>query len=481
MSSSQTALESALQQLKRRWAAALSAGISPRLVVGFSGGLDSTVLLHLLAQETLFKTHLRVVHIHHGLHPDAGRWAAHCEVFCRELGLNFTAIELELPHTPRKGLEAIARQARYEALFEWMAAGDWLVTAHHQRDQAETVLLNLARGAGVLGLAGMPYEKPLDLAGGRRAAHIRPLLSVPYEALKEYAAQHRLTWVEDPSNQSLKHTRNRIRERILPEFEQARVNSTAQIALCAEHMAEAHQLLERLAQQTLLQQGAYSTRVIDLNAYAYLDDIALKNLLRYWARHLAKFALGSGELAWVIRYLRPQPHLQAEYRLAQGVLKLFKGKLYYLGTALEPFELTLTALVGLQENAAEGVQQSGFQVVLPTAWVAQNQAHLWVRSLQGVNGLSRKTLKNAFQQAGVPEWLRTFWPVLMHRDTPLAVWGVTALPALGKLRLAAAFDAQECQDPQNSNALTEALSELTLTETQILALCTLAKPGFTRV
>lgn len=479
MSSSETALESALYAFKSRWTAATSSAVSPRLVVGFSGGLDSTVLLHRLAQDTLLKAHLRVVHIHHGLHPEAGQWAAHCAVFCREHGLHFTAIQLELPNTPRKGLEAIARQARYEALFAQMRAGDWLVTAHHQRDQAETVLLNLARGAGVLGLAGMPYEKSLELAGGRRAAHVRPLLSVPYTALRAYAAQHRLTWVEDPSNQSLKHTRNRIRERILPEFEQARVNSTAQIAQCAEHMAEAHQLLEGLAQQALSQHGAYSAVFIDLNAYAHLDDLALKNLLRYWARHVANLALGSGALAWVLRFLRPQPHLQAEYRLTQGVLKLFKGKLYYLDAPPTPFELPLTALTDLPSKMAEGVQQDRFKIVLPAAWLAQNRAHLWVCSLQRVNGLSRKLLKNAFQQAGVPEWFRAFWPVLMHRDAPLAVWGVTELSALGALHQTAAL-AAGTQSPRNSNGFSEAWSELSLTEAEIFALCTRAKPDFKR-
>nr|WP_281357425.1 tRNA lysidine(34) synthetase TilS [Thiomicrorhabdus cannonii] len=437
------------------------------MVVAFSGGLDSTVLLHLLAQDPTLKTRLQAVHINHQIHPDAAAWAAHCRAFCQTITVAYTQIDLQLPNTRRKGLEAIARKARYEALFAQLHAGDWLLTAHHQRDQAETLLLNLTRGAGVLGLAGMPYEKPVSLISGGSAMHGRPLLSVGYAHLQHYAADHSLAWVDDPSNASVKHTRNRIRHCILPELERIRERSTAQIALCAEHMGEAQNLLERMARQQLNETGHYSNVSIDLNAYQHLDWIAQKNLLRYWARHHAGLQLNAAELNWIQHYTQPATALQADYRLSQGCLKLFKGKLFYLTDKLEEFDFKLVDVwqySALRETPHEPV----FTQSLPQSWLEANRHCLRLCSMDSVAKAHRKHLKEYFQQAGVPAWLRPYWPVLMCNNELIAIWGLAYQPPsqIDKFEHASGHEFSRVSSDR------PALIHLSLTESQILALCT---------
>lgn len=454
MSDSLRILLSAIESFK-----ALVSQQEPRIYVAFSGGLDSTVLLHLLAQERSLKTHLHAIHINHQIHPDSAQWAAHCHNFCDSIGVAYTQIDLNLPSTRRKGLEAIARKARYEALFAQIKTGDWLLTAHHQRDQAETLLLNLTRGAGVLGLAGMPYQKAIPLPCSGSANHGRPLLSVSYAHLQRYGHEYQLNWIEDPSNTSVKHTRNAIRHQILPALEKIREHSTAQIALCAEHMGEAQTLLERIARQQLDDTGHYSNVSIDLNAYQYLDWIAQKNLLRYWAKHQAGLHLNTAELNWIQQYTLLKVTLNAEYKLAYGCLKLFKGKLFYLTDKFKEYGLNLTD--ALQYAAPRKISHEPvFIQPLPQRWLEENRQHLRLCSMDSVAKLHRKHLKEHFQQAGIPAWLRPYWPVLMCNDALIAVWGLSYQPS------------SQPYEFRRMSTDRLALTNLSLTESQIFSFCT---------
>jgi tRNA(Ile)-lysidine synthase len=181
-----------------------------RLLVGFSGGMDSTVLLHALAASGQAFAGLRAIHVDHGLHADSARWARHCQDTCDALG-----VELQLQRvrvrTRGKGLEAAARDARLAAFAAALDAGETLVLAQHRDDQAETLLLRLLRGAGSDGLGAMRAAR--GFAAGTLA---RPLLELPRARLHDYAIAQGLAWLDDPSNADLRHDRNHLRHVMLP-------------------------------------------------------------------------------------------------------------------------------------------------------------------------------------------------------------------------------------------------------------------------
>ncbi|MFY9975316.1 MAG: tRNA lysidine(34) synthetase TilS, partial [Chromatiaceae bacterium] len=185
---------------------------APRVWVAFSGGLDSTCLLRAAAAALgRLPGKLHAVHLDHGLHPESAHWAQHSLGVCKALGVPLKIDRLSISRAPGESLEAVAREARYAALAALLGPGELVLTAQHQDDQAETLLLALLRGSGIEGLASMgPVSK---LGSGWL---LRPLLDVPRAALEAYAREEGLTWIEDPSNVSLAFDRNFLRRRALP-------------------------------------------------------------------------------------------------------------------------------------------------------------------------------------------------------------------------------------------------------------------------
>jgi tRNA(Ile)-lysidine synthase len=248
--------------------------VNPKLVLAFSGGLDSSVLLHLLVQvNKTLPFHLSAQHVHHGLSVNADAWADLCADTCKSLNMLLTITKVQVNNTGL-GLEAAAREARYHALFQ--ADADFILLAHHQDDQAETFLLQLARGAGVKGLAGMAA------VGGKL---LRPLLDVPRKALLEYAKQHRLAWAEDESNLQTKYDRNFIRHEVLPVLTKQYPAIRQTISRSAQHMAEANDLLNEIAAldvQNCLQGKALNLEQLNLLPLQQLSMPRIHNALRWW-------------------------------------------------------------------------------------------------------------------------------------------------------------------------------------------------------
>ena len=186
-------------------------------LVAYSGGLDSHVLLHLFA--SLAKKHdfikLRSVYIDHGLQDISAAWAEHCQDTADTLNIEHCCIPLHLNITSGDSLEAIARKARYGALKTHLQAGEVLLTAHHQDDQAETLLLQLLRGSGIDGLAAMPMKAHFS-----QGFHSRPLLDYSKQSLQDYAIKNGLKWITDPSNNDTRFDRNYLRNNIIPRLKQ---------------------------------------------------------------------------------------------------------------------------------------------------------------------------------------------------------------------------------------------------------------------
>ncbi len=223
-----------MQSVASALAEALQRQAPGLLCVGYSGGLDSTVLLHALAITPRVRERgLRAWHVHHGLHQHADQWAAQCATFCAELSVPLTLSRVTVPHGNGQGLEAAARRARHAAFVEGLVDGEVLVFAHHRDDQAETFLLRALRASGPDGLGAMREWREF----GR--GHLwRPLLEVSRAALEEYAAKQGLRWTEDPSNIDESFDRNFLRQRVMPllreRWPQAGASFARSAALCSE-------------------------------------------------------------------------------------------------------------------------------------------------------------------------------------------------------------------------------------------------------
>ena len=185
-------------------------------IVGFSGGADSTALLHALtAIEDRLGVPVSAAHINHGLHDHADLWQEQCVNFCRLHNIKLTCLKIDPDKNSGKGLEAEARHLRYEAISTLLGPGACLLTAHHADDQAETLLLNLMRGSGVDGLSAMPDSRPFG-----DGLLQRPLLTFQNSALRDYLHENNIVWTEDPSNRQTDHDRNFVRHEVIPLLEE---------------------------------------------------------------------------------------------------------------------------------------------------------------------------------------------------------------------------------------------------------------------
>jgi len=245
-----------------------------RWLVAFSGGIDSTVLLHALSSSRQqHQTEIIAIHVDHGLHPDSQQWQMHCQQFAEQLEVSYISKRVIVDDDLRSGPEAAARQARYAVLQTLVSAGDCLLSAHHEEDQAETLLLNLMRGSGLAGLAGIGAAQ--KFGQGRL---LRPLLGVSGEAIQDYAKRHELRWIEDPSNVDTRFDRNFLRQEIVPLLASRWPAVSARLKQSADLASEASALLRELADIDLAAAG--SPQRLDLESLRLLRQERQRNLLR---------------------------------------------------------------------------------------------------------------------------------------------------------------------------------------------------------
>lgn len=388
-----------------------------QLLVGFSGGLDSTVLLHALATHPVLRNRLQAVHIHHGLSPHAASWQEHCANFCVQHGVLFTTHHVNLP--TRSNLEEQARNARLRVFSSLLQPRGCLLLAHHQDDQAETVLLQLCRGTGVDGLAGIPSSRPFS-----RGEVVRPLLDISRKTLQTYAHAHALTWIEDESNTNSHFSRNYLRHEVIPVL-QARWPAVARmINTCATHCQQAKHNLDDLAYIDCPELVQKSPRLA-LSPLAHLSSARISNVLRVWvgnqgARMSAKRVdrlLSEVILAGSDR----NPVLQ----WGECCVRRYRDDLYWVRDLMLPVQSVLnwTSFPG-QLPADKCIQ--GFQAQLTATGI-----HIPVGSRVEIrfrnNGETMvwrgktRTLKKLFQEWGVPPWLREHIPLIYVNDELAAV------------------------------------------------------------
>ncbi|KAA8711187.1 tRNA lysidine(34) synthetase TilS [Pseudomonas cannabina] len=401
---------------------------APAWHIGFSGGLDSTVLLHLLADLSRRETlpALNAVHVHHGLQAAADAWPEHCRQVCQALGVAFERVRVQVE--PGASIEQAARQARYAAFTDRLGEGDVLLTGQHRDDQAETLLFRLLRGAGVRGLAGMPVQRILG-----RGHLVRPLLAVSRTELEDYALQRGLTWVEDPSNDDQQFSRNFLRGQVLPLLTSRWPQASASLARTAVHLGEAQQLLDELAAQDIADAQATTPYawlglpVLNLEPLAGLSVARQRNALRYWLAPLTRLPDTDHWAGWdTLRDAAPDA--LPLWRLAEGTLYRAQSLLWWLPAGWEracsgptlwhdpraPLSLPGNGQLTLDDGAPDGPLQ--------------------VRYRQGgevmrIAGRGRRDLKRLLNEQAVPAFLRGRLPLLYRGDELLAVANLPGLVA----------------------------------------------------
>lgn len=408
---------------------------APALHVAFSGGLDSTVLLHLLValsrRQPLPPIH--AIHVHHGLQATADAWPDHCRQACTALGVPLRVERVQV----RSGasLEEAARQARYAAFTQVVGPGEWLLVAQHRDDQAETLLFRLLRGAGVRGLAAMAPRRALG-----QGSLLRPLLGVSRSVLEGYAQRHGLNWVEDPSNQDAHYARNFLRGHVLPLLQTRWPQTQASLARSAAHLAEAQQLLDELAIEDLATARRYDASAcifpwldlpnLALAPLAGLSEARQRNALRHWLVSLTRLPDTDHWAGW--KDLRDaQPAAHPVWRLADGELHRAGEQVFWLaGDWLR------------EPCGAVDWNDPSQPLVLPGNGVLRFSGKVpcgsfQVRYRQGgevmnVPGRGQRDLKRLLNEKRLPGFVRMRLPLLFQDGHLLAVANLSGLDCVGE-------------------------------------------------
>lgn len=405
------------------------------LTVAISGGIDSVVLLDLVHRlQPDFAYRFDALYVDHQLSPRSTQWGAFCARICEPRKIPLRVETVVIDREAGRGIEAAARSARYR-VFESVAS-DWLLTAHNQDDQVETVFLNLLRGSGPLGMGGIPESRALDGDDACKRRILRPLLDVGRDSISAYARLRRLEWIEDESNLDVHLARNFLRHECLPLLAGHFAGFREPVLRSARWAAEASELLDVLAggdhERCTDAQGRLNT-----NALQALGEARAKNLLRYWLRRHGVRLPDARKLAEMLRQLvSAAPDARIEFTVGDWAIRRYRSWMVVtpieLGAAPQHVSWNGATRVAWGRRAIdfERVRGAGISV----AALRRGPAIICTRHggerMRLQPGGPSRSLKNLLQEAGVPPWERPVMPLLWCGDE--LVW----VPAVG---VAAAF------------------------------------------
>lgn len=398
---------------------------SQSILVAFSGGLDSTVLLHQLVQWRAQhpEVALRAIHIHHGLSPHADSWVQHCESVCMQWQVPLVVERVHL-EDDGLGIEAQARRARYQAFAQTLLPGEVLMTAQHLDDQCETFLLALKRGSGPAGLSAMGENSPFA-----RTQLIRPLLAQTREALEAWARQHELCWIEDESNQDDTYDRNFLRLRVTPLLQQRWPHFAQAVARSAALCAEQESLLDELLASDLANCiTAHGTLL--LAPLMMMSDVRRAALLRRWLAGLnAPMPSRDGlERIWQEVALAREDASPC-FRLGEYEVRRYQSQLWWVKSVDGQSETVIPWLewkTPLALPAGLGSVQliSAGELRMPQADEAVSIRFKAPGLLHIVGRNGGRKLKKIWQEQGIPPWRRDTTPLLFYGETLIAAAGV---------------------------------------------------------
>lgn len=411
-----------------------------RFLVAYSGGLDSMVLLHALVKlRPQLAGELIAVHINHGLQASAGDWATHCEAVCRSLDVPLIRVDIRLEIEKGESIEAVARQARYAAMQKQMVKDDLLLTAHHQDDQAETLLLQLMRGAGPSGLAAMP-----QVAAFGPGWHGRPLLGFSRAQLQYYAQEEGLSWIEDSSNRDERFDRNFLRQQVMPLLAGRWPAMARTLSRSARHCAEAQRLIDGLSESDLARIA--DGECLTLPGLTELPPPRQRAVLRAWIRQRGFPLPDTARLDRLQREMLEARGDRMPMVHWPGVeARRYRDRLYLM-PPLQPHDVGITvdwdgeAPLLLPSGLGRLEVETGLGGIDPKQW---GTAPICVRFRQGGERLQPKgrrhshSLKALFQEQGIPPWQRERIPLVFVGDQ---------LVVVGDLWIAQSFAAKDVNE-----------------------------------
>ncbi|HEX5353359.1 MAG TPA: tRNA lysidine(34) synthetase TilS [Rhodanobacteraceae bacterium] len=404
----------------------IAAGAPPLLCVAFSGGPDSTALLHVLAQLPEARERgLRALHVDHGLHPKSASWAEHCAKFCASLDVALTSVSVHVEDAHGEGIEAAARRARYAAFAGQLRDGEWLALAHHRDDQIETVLLKLLRGAGPEGLGGMRALRPF-----RRGFLWRPLLETSRETLRKYLINNELHSVSDPANDNPRYARYTLRKEILPQLREYWLHGETSILHAARLCRAAADYINDAA-RTALASLRRDAETLDVAGWLALHDALRAPALDAW--------LHEHGLPIPTDVARAELERQAAQSAEDRVpviawpgaeVRVWDGRLHAMHPLAPPPGDWQTAWTGMQlvlpQDCGTLLPETADRD-LPSAGVAGFDPPLTVRFRRGGEKIKpaddphTRELRDLFQRARIPPWVRERCPLLFAGEELIAV------------------------------------------------------------
>ena len=403
------------------------------VLVGLSGGRDSTVLLHLLSslRARLENVNICAIHVNHGIHEKSDEWAQSCQQLCDTLNITLKVSRHQLENV-KSNREARYRKLRYQVFRDYLPKNGLLVTAHHQGDQAETILFNLFRGAGLRGLGAM--KQCMAFGEGK---HVRPLLAVPHQLVCDYAQRHGLSWIDDPSNEDIELDRNYIRHRIMPVIARRWPVVEASISRSGANLNQSEQIVDEIAVEDIkhcMRQdhdgviaGAY-LGVLNLKRVRRLSSARQRNGLRHWIADNTELNITADQLEQISRDLCGQSK-SGLFELGGFQIRVYKDSMYLMQSLPQPgrriekpiidkgsyiFEdLGLTLHVKGGITLAENIMRdSGIRF-----------AHRTGGEKIRFKGQT-KQLKTLYQHYSIPTWERDIIPLVFQNDRLVAVPGI---------------------------------------------------------
>ncbi len=396
------------------------------LFVGYSGGIDSHVLLHLLAHIPALHSKITAVYIHHGLQACADDWAEHCRQVAQALSVKFNVIHVNARATQGESPEEAARNARYQAFNGLLQQGDVLLLAQHRNDQLETVLLQLFRGAGLKGLAGMPAR--VTFGAGILC---RPLLDVPQIEIQNYAQDQGLQWVEDPSNQETQFDRNYLRHEIIPLIQQRWPGIDKTVTRVAGHCAEAHTLLSVSAREKMQRLFDKDKQCLSIAGLLKYDVLTQQWILREWLHQMGlRMPTQKVMTAILCDVINARPDARPEVLHDAHKIQRYRDGLYVLQQQQPDLQQIMVwpkakQILFLPNNGVLVCQETR-QGIAQSLW---QQGDVCIKYRKGGEKIAlpkrsgRHRLKNLYQEAGIVPWLREQVPLIYINGVLVAIAG----------------------------------------------------------
>lgn len=404
---------------------ALGGGVDGRVIVGFSGGADSTALLAAVAgaSQRWLTGPVLAFHFDHRLHPASGAWLTHCGEVCAQLGVPLRSEAASGEPPPGASVEAWARDARYEAVARGMRAGDVVLTAHHREDLAETLLLMMFRGSGPHGLAGIAPRRPLG-AG----TLLRPFLDLPRSVLESFLAGTGLAWLEDPANEDARFDRNFVRRSLLPLVAERWSGAAANLARAARLQRAAAEMLDEVADAALAACASGEDR-LPIAPLLSMPEPRRSLVLRRWLHGRSGQAPDAGTLMRTLsEVIGARCDRNPMLRWAGGELRRHGGCVHWLpaspppplASALPWQADTVLALPGgvLEARAVTG---TGLRASLVADGTLTVHARRGGELIRPAGSPRRRPVKHLLQEWGIPPWQRHLLPFVYAGDELAAI------------------------------------------------------------